>query len=325
MLVQPDHMVAARKALAGAPGLRVVPCPVIPFSLAEQVALERHARSYDLTWFTNYWVPLAWRGRFVVTVHDMLHLIPEHFPASRPKRALSRLTFGKVRRDARAVMFVSRFTQDAFTRMVGAPRRGVVVQSGGDHFDNGDSRPVIRRSRRLLVVAASKQHKNFARLFGAWRAARVPGHWVLTVVSPREGLRSSIDLDALAVGGNRVDVRRGVSDVELAALYADTAVLLTPSLYEGFGLPLLEGMLAGALCVSSSAGSMVEIAEGAFVQFVNGADVVGWTAAIEAACATVDRGDPDLEPVLRHNMAQARRLRWDRAAEEVASVLEAAA
>lgn len=325
VLVPPEHIPTAQAAFGHYGNVKIVPCAIPPFSRSEQTALHRFARGYDLTWFTNYWVPLAWRGRFAVTVHDMLHLMPEFTPASVPKRLMSRLTFSKVRRDARAVMFDSRFTEEAFRRKVGVPRVGSTVQLGGDHLDYGAPKSVSQRSKRLLVVAAPKKHKNFELLFEAWRRARVAPHWTLTIISPQEMLRNSVNLAAMAGQEGRIDIRRGVSNTELAALYADSAILLMPSLYEGFGLPLLEGMLAGALCVSSNAGSMVEIAEGAFVHFVNGPDLQGWVASIQEACAIVDRGTPDLDTLLSHNIARARRFRWQRTAEQVASVLEAAA
>ncbi len=324
-LVSEDKLEAAQAAFAGTDNLRAVSCPVAPFSLGEQTSLPRYARGYDLTWFTNYWVPLAWRGRFVVTVHDMLHLLPEFTPASPLKRILARQTFGKARRAARAVMFISRYTEQVFREMVGDPRHGETVTLGGDHLNYDLRKPVSQRSRRLLVVAASKKHKNFALLFEAWHRAQVGRDWTLTVISPRELLLNAVDIGELAGQDDRIDIRRSVSNEELAGLYADTAILLMPSLYEGFGLPLLEGMLAGALCISSNAGSMVEVAQGAFVQFVNGNDLVGWVAAIEEACATIDRGELDLSLMLQHNSEHAARFSWDRTAHQIAAVLDNAA
>ena len=325
VLVPPRHVAAAEMAFAAAPNLTVVPCPIAPFSLREQTMLQRHAREADLTWFTNYWVPLAWRTPFVATVHDMLHLLPQYLPASPLKRAMARQTFVKLRREARVVMFVSRFTQAEFTRMVGPPRhRSETVTLGGDHLDYGEFRPMAARNRRLIVVAASKKHKNFSALFDAWRKARVPRHWTLTVISPQEMMLSSIDLASLAGKVERIEIMRNISNEDLAALYADSAILLMPSLYEGFGLPLLEGMLAGALCVSSSAGSLIEVAQGGFVQFVNGADIDGWTTAIERSCAMVDGGEPELDPLLRHNITCADRFRWDETARQAVAVLEEA-
>lgn len=116
VVVERSDVVRAERAFAGVPNVRVAPSDVRPFSLREQTALSGHLDGHDLTWFTNYWVPLAWRGRFVATVHDMLHLVPELLPASRLNRALARRTFHKLRRDAAAVMFDSRFTQREFER-----------------------------------------------------------------------------------------------------------------------------------------------------------------------------------------------------------------
>jgi glycosyltransferase involved in cell wall biosynthesis len=325
VLVEPADVATATAAFAPAANVTVVPCDVPPFSLAEQTRLQRYARGHDLTWFTNYWVPLGWRMPFVATVHDMLHLLPELLPASLLRRVLARRTFAKVRRDARAVMFVSRFTEDAFTRMIGAPRRGIAIPLGGDHLAYPPPSRVRDRTRRLLVVAAPKKHKNFALLLDAWQRATVSNRWTLTVVAPDAMLRSSIDLDAMAAGTGRVEVRRGIGNDELAALYGDSAILLMPSLYEGFGLPLLEGMLAGTLCVSANAGAMVEVAQGALVSFVNGHDRPGWTRAIEETCALVDGGDLDLDALVAHNRAAAARFRWDVTAREVAALLDEAA
>lgn len=326
VLVGESDVSAATSAFSGNPGVTVVPCAIKGFSLREQTGLEQYARGHDLTWFTNYWVPLRWRSPFVATVHDLLHLMPNLLPASLPKRMLARRTFAKVRRDARAVIFVSRFTQRTFDAMVGAPMVGVVVPLGGDHLAYPPARPVRARARRLIVVAQAKQHKNFALLLQAWRAATVPPHWRLTIVTPDDSmLRSSIDLAALAQHAGAVEVRQGIGNDELVALYADSAVLLMPSRYEGFGLPLLEGMRAGTLCVSASAGAMVEVAQGAFVTFVGPDDLVGWSRAIEQTCALVDSDDLDLDPLTAHNAAHAARFRWSDTAAAIGAVLRRAA
>ncbi len=316
VLVNTPDLHRAREAFGTSANVEIVACDVRPFSLAEQVRLASFARGCALTWFTNYWVPLGWRGRFVTTVHDLLHLKPELTPASRINRRLARLTFTKVRRQAAAVMFDSRFTQAEFEAMVGIPRRGVTVPLGGDHLPTA----VVAKQRSLLAVAAPKKHKNFALLLDAWRQAAVPPGWTLRIVAPADAMRSTIDLEAMASSA-RVAVYRGISNAELADLYAAAAIVLTPSLYEGFGLPLLEAMLAGALCVSSTAGSMVEVAEGAFVSFVNGRDRAGWTSAIEQACVTIDRDELDLQAVLAHNRRRAQRFRWDDTARQIADIL----
>lgn len=326
VLVTDAHAQRATACFAQAGNVRIVSTSIQPFSAAEQVGLTRYARGCDLTWFTNYWVPFTWQGRFTVTVYDVLHLLPNLFPASLPKRWASRRAFTKVCRQAEAAFFISRFTRDEFHRTVGRPGNGIVTQLGADHLLPDHLLPngaLPTKDKRLLVVATFKKHKNFITVLDAWKQAHVADYWRLTIVAPGGKLRSSVDMDAMTVGMRGVDVRRGVSDAELRDLYARTAILLAPSLYEGFGLPLLEAFAAGAYAVSSTAGSLVEIAEGADAALVNGLDVDGWIAAIERACARLDDGRIDAHAVARHNMAHAATFRWDDTARTTAATLRA--
>lgn len=323
--VQARDLATARAGLSGVPNLRVIETDIPGFSLAEQWRLPRLGSDYALTWFTNYWVPLRWSGRFVATVHDLMHLEPSIFPASLPKRRLARLTFGKVARDAAGVLFVSRFSQRTFDRRFGAPVRSAVTHLGIDHRGFDAPPDAIPEKRpRLLVVAAAKAHKNFAIVLDAWAQAHVAPHWTLTIVTPDDaGLRSMIDL-RVAGGRNRVERRRDVTNAELQMLYCDSAALLMPSLYEGFGLPLLEGMAAGTSCIAAPADALVEIASGGIVDFVNGRDLPGWIAAIERLCAAADAASPALTTERERNMAHAARFRWATTAEHTVPVLRAA-
>ena len=305
---------------------RVLTSDILPFSLTEQLSLAKLAQGYDLTWFTNYWVPLNWRGPFVAVVHDLIHLEADLFPASRIQRALAAQTFAKLRRDARAVMFVSRFSQRVFERRFGVPAQGAVVHLGSDHdawipFDP-DHPPL--KQRRILVVAASKMHKNFRMVIDAWLRARVGPQWRLTIVTPDLTLRSSIDVAGMANAGDGVELREGISNTELRDLYGESAIVLTPSLYEGFGLSLLEGLRSGAICISSAAEAMVEIAGGAFVAFVNGRDLTGWIEAIERACESWDCGAINISQQVAHNMRLAATFTWDRSSAETTAVIDAA-
>jgi glycosyltransferase involved in cell wall biosynthesis len=324
VIVPPAQADTARALFVDLPNLGIVPSPVRPFSADEQWALERLSANHDLTWFTNYFVPLRWRGPFIATVHDMLHLEPALFPASPAKRALARLAFAKVQRRARGVAFVSRFSQREFERLVGPAPRATVCGGGIDHPDwppfDPDAPPA--KARRILVVGAAKQHKNFALVLAAWQRAQVPDGWTFTAVAPAVEQRSGIDLTGLTGGARPVDLRRGLSNTALHALYGEAAVVLMPSLYEGFGLPLLEGMQAGALCVSSTAEALVEIAGGGWLQFVNGRDLPGWVAAIEHACRTVDAPSFDLAAMRRDNMRHAARYSWIRTAAAMAELID---
>lgn len=293
-----------------------------PFSMREQLALPAIAREYDLCWFTNYWVPFAYRGRCIAAVHDMLHLESALFPASRVKRTLSRTTFAHLSRTADGLMFGSRFSEREFRKRFDFDGKSVVSGYGIDHagWQLFDPVHIPAKQKQLLVVAASKFHKNFEIAVSAFTLADITQDWKLTIVTPDDKLRSSVDLERFHREG-RVEFLKGLSNDELRDLYARTAILLMPSRYEGFGLPLAEGLQCGAWCISSTAESLVELGQGAAIDFVNPTDPEGWKLAIEAACRRLDAGPVD-PAILSANMAHAAQYRWADTADRTVTLLK---
>lgn len=293
-----------------------------PFSLAEQRVLPGVARDYDLTWFTNYFVPLLVRSRFVANVHDMIHQEPALFPANAVKRHLSHRAFGHVAARASGVFYLSRFTQRAFEGRYGRPQRPQVVSCGVDHDDwevfDPDAPPP--KKRQLLIVAAAKQHKNSAMAINAFKRARIEDGWTLKIITPNDKLRSSIDLSGAAGTADRVSFAQGLSNQALRTLYGETAIVLNPSCYEGFGLSLVEGLQAGAQCIASTAAALVEVGLGSDVTYVPPDDLEGWTFAIERECARFDAGDV-LPTTVTANMRHALQYRWKSVAERTVEVL----
>jgi len=322
LLVTPANMDRASIACAGVSNIKVTAIELEAFTLAEQWRLGRLAKGHDLTWFTSYWVPLAFRRPFVVTIHDMLHLEPKLFPASLLKRTLSRMTFAHVARRASGILYVSRFTRREFERRFGGSRATAVSRLGIDHigwtlFDPDRS---MTKERRILLVAAPKQHKNFEIAVSAFTLAQLEPGWTFTIVLPQQDLRSSIDVGALARARSDIEIHTAISNGELRALYEKSAILLMPSLYEGFGLPLAEGLQAGAICVSSTAESLVELGQGANVTWVNPRDLEGWVKAIEDSSRSWDADNVD-RAALADNMRHAASFRWADVANATAALM----
>jgi glycosyltransferase involved in cell wall biosynthesis len=108
-----------------------------------------------------------------------------------------------------------------------------------------------------------------------------------------------------------------VSDEELAALYRGARCLVYPSLYEGFGIPVLEAMACGTPVVTSRGGATEEVAGGAAV-LVDPRDPAAVAAGIEEAAARRD----ELVPL---GLERARQFTWERAAADHRRVYEEAA
>lgn len=323
VVVNEQDLASAEQEFGSLPNVAIRMSSIMPFTFQEQTSFSRLSQGYDLTWFTNYWVPQNWRGRYIVTVHDLLHLRRDLFTASLLRRASAWLTFRKIARGASGISFASRFSQREFESRFGTVEVSRVHHCGLDHvgWPMFDPQKPPRKERLVLTVGATKRHKNFDIVLKAWNRSELAKDWSLVVVSPDGLLRSSIDLHALHTGARPVEFLQGVSNDELRELYRRAAVFLMPSLYEGFGIPLMEAMQAGAICVSSNADALIEVSQGGFLNVVGGHDLDGWVEALHSSCGLVDRDADCLAVLQTHNMQYASRFRWHKVAEATTDLI----
>jgi alpha-1,3-rhamnosyl/mannosyltransferase len=256
------------------------------------LGLGRRARSLDVLHCTTFRGPVGTHVPTVLTVHDLAVLrAPEAFP--RWHRLYGRAGLTRVLRAADAIVAVSEFTRGETIDLAGvAPDRVRVVPNGVDDVFVPDGPRAA--GDYVLAVATLEPRKNLVRAVEAAREAGVE----LRVVGAR--------------GWGGVDVEGWVGeipDVELAALYRGARCVVYPSLYEGFGLPVLEAMACGTPVVTSRDTAMAEVAGEAAV-LVDPLDVSAIAEGIRAASARRD----ELVPL---GLEQARAFTWQRAAEAV--------
>ncbi len=191
----------------------------------------------------------------VVTVHDVQHLLMPRF-FSRATLLYRRLAYEGSARRARSVIAISAHVRDTLLDRVGlAPERVVVVHSGVDHDRFTPPARGATREPFLLYPAFPWPHKNHDRLLQAFALLR-PQRPELRLV-----LTGGLYPALAAVDG--VDVRGFVSEAELVRLYRTAAATVLPSLYEGFGQPLLEAMACGCPVAASDVAAIPEICGGA--------------------------------------------------------------
>lgn len=259
----------------------------------------------------------------VVVVHDIL---PLHFPEEYPRQQhYFRYFVPMILRKARAIIAVSENTkQDIVTRYgIGADRVRVIPDGyETSRYQTGiDSEGVKKKyglTAYLLYVGNLLPHKNLHRLLNAFAliSKRFPHRLSITGrKDPR--YYPALEAEARALGlEERVSFLDYVPPGELAALYAGADALVLPSLYEGFGLPVLEAMACGTPVIASRTGSIPEVAGDAAV-LVDPYDVQGMVDAIEAVL-----GDPGMREVMRRKgLEQANRFSWERTAAMVLEVI----
>ena len=173
----------------------------------------------------------------------------------------------------------------------------------------------------VLAVGTLEPRKNLPRLVAAYSRldAAVQARHPLVVVGP-VGWEAGETLDALRSLGDRAQILGHVSDAAIAELYRRCALFCYPSLAEGFGLPVLEAMSAGAAVLTSNVSSMPEVG-GDAVEYIDPTDVDGLAAGLARLLSS-----PELRAELGAKaLRRAGEFTWERFAESTLAVLEQAA
>jgi glycosyltransferase involved in cell wall biosynthesis len=231
-----------------APDLKIVPVGGGDnFDLAEQLGLPLAlARSgARLAHLPTPFVPLAVPIPYVVTVHDLIDL---HYPqyGKRKVGPYYRLVVGPVLRRARAVITDDDATVDDLERFLRVDRARVSVIPLGIDVPVRDVVPLLRPRPYVLYVGNRRPHKDLATLLAAWAALPPELEIDLALTGPADP-----QLAPARARGELVFLGE-LSDAALESAYAGAAAYVHPALREGFGLPLLEAMRAGAPVIAAA-------------------------------------------------------------------------
>jgi glycosyltransferase involved in cell wall biosynthesis len=237
--------------------------------------------SYLTAWFTN-----------VPTVLCVFDLIPFIFPDKLPRGAmLERVTLSRALRRAQAAICISQAAErDLLERFPHASGKTRVVHPGvsphvAKKLGAGELESVRRRfgldGEFVLSTGTLEPRKNLVRLIDAF--ARLPAdlreRYRLVLVGA-SGWQTDEIVRSTRLHSEEVRLLGFVPDDDLAALYQLCTVFCYPSLYEGFGLPLLEAMQAGAPSITSNVSSLPEVG-GDAARYVDPLDVDDIRGALE--------------------------------------------
>ena len=263
----------------------------------------------------------------VLTVHDLIYRL---FPAHHKRLNFWYLNAAMplyVRR-ADAVIAVSESTKRDLVRLYGLPpdKITVIYEAASPVFRPQPPERIeaVRAryglpERYLLSVGTIEPRKNLSRLVEVLADLRLDAPDLRLVVAGARGWLFKGFFEAIERHGQEqaVILPGYIADDDLPALYAGAEVVVQPSLYEGFGLPVLEAMACGAPVACSRSSSLGEIAGQAALTF----DPLN----VEEMTSTIRRllGDADLREVLRQRgMAHAAGFSWERAARETWAVYD---
>jgi glycosyltransferase involved in cell wall biosynthesis len=293
---------------------------------AWHLAVAWHAaRECDVFLATNsYLSPILNPTATVAIVYDLVTFDRALAPRLR-SMVIERLTLGAAVRRARGLVCISRATAEQLTaRFPAAAARAVVAPLG---VSPALGAPSVQEDASLpspgfvLAVGTLEPRKNLPRLVEAYRRlgpALQAAHPLVVVGA--QGWSTGPTMAALCSLGSRAILLGHVSDSVLAELYRRCAVFCYPSLAEGFGLPVLEAMAAGAAVLTSNVSSLPEVG-GDAVAYADPREV----SSIARALAELLTDDVRRAQLSRCGRARARAFTWQATAEVVLAELCAAA
>jgi alpha-1,3-rhamnosyl/mannosyltransferase len=323
VLENPAHRVVTE------PGVARVQVNASPFSAAQQIRIPRLLHSLDADLYHSAYLLMPYRPGVptVLTVYD---LIPMLLPAQSSARAtlLFRSAMRLALRAAQRVIVISESTRaDLLAHFLVSPGRITAIPLAADPAFRPQGEEAVTEVRRryglplayTLYVGSNKPHKNLTGLIDAWaQVTAAPATAAQTLVMAGAWERQS-DRVRERVAGTSAEERirwlGPVAEADLPALYSGAALFVFPSLYEGFGLPVLEAMACGAPVICSESSSLPEVAGNA-AQRVDTRRPAALADAIQAVLT-----NPALQDEMRaKGLAQAARFSWGQAARRTLEV-----
>lgn len=225
------------------------------YSLYEQWEIWRvlNRLKPELFHSPHYVFPLLYKGKIVITVHDVIHLLfPQFF--SKAARTYAKFMLSRGVTKAEIIITVSRKSKEDIIRLFPeAEDRITVIHNGINPVffippNEEEKRWAEKFSPYILAVGNNKPHKRFGLLLREFSRVREKFPELNLVIAGWEGINE----DGIYTVGK-------ITKERLAALYHKAELLVHPALYEGFGFPPFEAAACGTPVISSKVGAVEEI------------------------------------------------------------------
>lgn len=285
-----------------------------PFDLLDPIRLSmKMATSGKYLFSPGYNSPILGVDRCVFTIHDLNHIDVGNNIAKH-------LYYGQIMKKAChksiKVLTVSEFSRARIIEWAGVCERHVVNVGNGVSLSFGPDGPRYNPGfKYFLSVGNRKAHKNEVRLFAAFSRACIDKtiRLVLTGTPSRELIAASHRYGI----NDRVTYLGFRNELELASIYRGAIGLLFPSLYEGFGLPVIEAQASRIPVLTSNTSSLPEVA-GKGALLVNPVDIDDISIGIELLANDAKL----IDKLVEYGIDNIKRYSWESVANNVGHVLE---
>ena len=245
--------------------VRCIECNAPIYSIREQLEMFlKIPRNLDVFWSPHYNIPLFYNKKLVVTVHDLAHLALNQGSNDFIKKLYAGFMLKCVTKKATKIVCVSKFTISELVRFFPKVnlKKVELVYNGVDEswFNIKEGRP-LRKEPYYVYVGNVKPHKNLVRLIEAYKMICKDIPQDLVIIGKKDGFINGVNNISALIDGyeDRIIFTGYVDDVTLQQYVVQSDGMIFPSLYEGFGLPPVESVVAGVPVLVSDIPVMHEL------------------------------------------------------------------
>lgn len=270
------------------------------------LAIKPKALRESIFWSPQYMAPLFGYRKTVVTVHDILQV---RYGSFAKRKYFDWILKNIYRRSSVTIATVSNFSKNEILEWSGLPAEKVVVSYNGvsDSFLKYDPAQ-IRESYfpfpYMLYVGNRRSHKNIPRMIEAFAASGIPDEVKLVLSGDSDSYIGEV---ARRVGiESRIYFAGQIEEASLPRLYGSAIAALYVSLYEGFGLPVVEAMAVGTPIISSNTTAIPEVAgDAAFLVDPTSVD------EISSAISIIYSSSSKRDELVSRGIERAKLFSWD--------------
>lgn len=276
-------------------------------------SMAAHKAESDVVWSVGFFPPAIAKKPVVVTVHDLTHL---HF-YSKAHRAYYDVVLKPLYRKADKIITVSDFTRDELLEWSGCdPDRVVTVLNAVGEDFGAEGKKVDKGWPYLLYPGNRRPYKNIRRMIEAFARSKAPSKGIRLLLTGKSDDTVMAWANEYKVA-DRVEFCGYLSDEHIPEYYRSSLGVVYISLYEGFGLPIIEAMASGRPVITSNISSMPEVAgtHGILVDPYSIDD-------ISQAMNQIVDGSVDSETDIQNRISWACNFTWERSAQKLWNEVE---
>lgn len=244
------------------------------YGFSEQIKFPKLLKEYklDLVHFPHFNVPIFYREKYIVTIHDLIHQKYNMNASTKGsllyflKHLAYTYTFSNAIKNSQKIITPSEYVKKDLVKTYGAKDEKIIVTyEGVEKLPVGNQKEVLEKFNIkppfIFYIGSAHPHKNVLGLLKAFKILRGNYQYLTLVLAGKKDYFWERILDEVESDKVRdVIYTNAIEEEELEALYKSAALYVQPSFEEGFGLPILEAFSLGCPVISSHRASLPEIA-----------------------------------------------------------------